>query len=85
LFAVGKPSTDVALREELAAYGRALELFEAGKYEQASASLAKVNGANTELPVDFLRKRIEKAIGLEQRRRSTDEGPIGPVIALAVK
>jgi adenylate cyclase len=85
LFSIRKSNADAARGEELAAYGRALELFEAGEYEPAAECLAKVHRSNAEMPVDFLSKRIEKAIALTQRRRSTDEAPIGPVIALTVK
>jgi hypothetical protein len=69
----------------LADYGRALDLFETDKYDEAADCLAKINSDNSNLPCEFLDQQIRKAIGFQQRRRSTDEAPIGPVITLNVK
>jgi adenylate cyclase len=85
LFGIRQSTNDESILLQLTNYERALELFEREQYEQAEESLSKVTSAAGNVPRDFLQGKIRKAIGLQQRRRSTDEGPIGPVIALNVK
>ncbi|HEY4234016.1 MAG TPA: adenylate/guanylate cyclase domain-containing protein [Lacipirellulaceae bacterium] len=85
LFEIRQPTTDATVLGQLAEYDRALALFERGEHEQAAECLAKLTPTADSVPVEFLQGQIRKAIGLAQRRRSTDETPLGPVIALNVK
>jgi adenylate cyclase len=85
LFGIRQATTDEAILTQLAEYGRALALFEQGEHERAAECLAEVTPAVGSVPLEFLRDKIRKAIGLAEQRRSTDEGPVGPVIALNVK
>jgi adenylate cyclase len=85
LFGIRSSTSDEQTLSQLADYGRALDLFETEKYEEAADCLAKVNSDHSNLPGEFLDQQIRKAIGLQQRRRSTDETHAGPVIALNVK
>jgi adenylate cyclase len=85
LFGIRSSTADEQTLSQLADYGRALDLFEREKYEEAADCLAKINSNHSNLPGEFLDQQIRKAIGLQQRRRSTDETHGGPVIALDVK
>jgi adenylate cyclase len=85
LFGIRRATTDEAIANQLADYGRALEFFERGEFEQAAAMLKDVTSAAGNIPLEFLREKIGKAIDLSKHRRRTDGTSIGPVIALNVK
>ena len=85
LFGIRRPTADEAIAIQLADYGRALEFFERGEYEQAAEMLKNVTSAAGSIPLEFLREKIGKAIDLSKHRRRTDEASVGPVIALNVK
>jgi len=87
LFNIMTPSADAATRAAIAAYDKALKLFEQGDLDQANDELRGINRDSAAVPAAFLAEQIEHATGTRKRRRSTDESThsAAGVVKLRVK
>jgi adenylate cyclase len=72
LFGIRPATSDPAVAQALADYRWALERFEAGELREAAGRLNALCAPANELPVAFLKARVDQALGRERRRRSSD-------------
>jgi adenylate cyclase len=73
LFAVSDSVMTVPITYAWKAYGKALEHFEAGRYQAAADVLAVIDEAVSEVPSRFLIERVQNELNRDMRRRSTDK------------
>jgi adenylate cyclase len=87
LYAVRLSQQDAALRNAWDAYDTALRQFEQAQFQDAADTLATMDATIVGLPSAFLLERVQREIGRQQRRRSTDKPVAYPcgVIPLSAK
>jgi adenylate cyclase len=87
LYAISASTIDSPSSIAWECYDKALQQFEKGDFAAAADSLAHIDQAITEVPWRFLVERVERELGRERRRRSTDKPPAHPsgVISLSAK
>jgi adenylate cyclase len=86
LYAICHAPNDPRLAAAWQRYETALRHFETGRLQEAADILAAVGERSAGIPWSFLTSEIERELGREQRRRSTDEpAHHGGVIALNAK
>jgi adenylate cyclase len=68
-------------------YDRALTQFEAGHYDDAATTLARVDATIADVPSQFLLERVQRELGQKLHRRSTDQpnSSAAGVIAITAK
>jgi adenylate cyclase len=72
LFGITTAPSSHTLRDDWFIYGTALELFEQGEFVEAMDALQPLRERSTAVPLRFLACEIERALGRQQCRRSTD-------------
>ena len=86
LYAVRLSTSDDRLSAAWQLYDEALRHFEEGGFQDAAAILATIDPAVTGIPSRFLGAEVQRELGRQQRRRSTDrQSASGGVIALIAK
>ena len=86
LYAVRSSTGDARLSAEWQIYDTALQHFEQDRLQDAADALAKIEGQGAVTPCRFLADEIQREIGRQQRRRSTDrQRATGGVIMLHAK
>jgi adenylate cyclase len=76
LYGVRSATSEPRILAAIADYQRALEHFEQGRCNDAAATLARI-GESTPLPIAFLSAQIQRALGSQLARRSTDSPSTG--------
>jgi adenylate cyclase len=74
LFSVTSAESSAVHEHRWRLYERALEQFEHGEYEATAKSLSGVDATIADVPVQFLLDRVNRQLGQQLQRRSTD-GP----------
>jgi adenylate cyclase len=72
LYAVRLSTNDDRLSSAWQLYDEALRHFEQGRYEAAADILASTDARGTTVPWRFLADEVQRELGRQQRRRSTD-------------
>jgi adenylate cyclase len=87
LYAVRRRAVDSRLSAAWREYGEALRHFEAGEYTRAAQLVRSAEVKCGEVPWRFLAGEVERELGRQLRRRSTDGAPAtaGGVITLNAK
>jgi adenylate cyclase len=87
LYAVRRPNSDTEHSDAWRCYDDALRHFELGQFDEAADALASIDARIKDVPWRFLSAEVERELGRQKRRRSTDR-PMGPaqgVITLQAK
>jgi adenylate cyclase len=87
LFSAQTPAAARKLTAEWNCYEAALRSFESGDLHAAAEAIAVLDIASRELPAIFLSEQIQRELGHQQSRRSTDRSPkrFDGIITLATK
>lgn len=87
LFAVDRHESAASNAGVWQLYDRALNHFEAGRFQDAADDLARMEENSAAVPAQFLLTRVEQELGRHLRRRSTDKPAAHPggVIAISTK
>jgi adenylate cyclase len=87
LFAVQTAANARKAGREWQVYDQALHNFESGEVASAAAALATLDRTNSGIPASFLLEQIQRELGRQQNRRSTDRTPkrFDGVITLTAK
>jgi len=86
LYAVRQLTNDAHSSAAWQFYDEALRHFEQGRYEDAADILDSIDVKGTEIPWRFLTDEVQRDMGRQKRRRSTDrKGASGGVITLNAK
>jgi adenylate cyclase len=72
LFTVSLPSRDESMQNAWEIYDSALQLFEKGQFDKAADTLQSLDQSTADVPASFLAREVQRALGREHRRRSTD-------------
>jgi class 3 adenylate cyclase len=74
LYTIAPSSNDTRHSTAWPAYHEALQHFEQGRLQEASAQLALIDRAMSEIPSRFLAEYVSRDLARQQRRRSSDRG-----------
>jgi adenylate cyclase len=87
LYAVGSRETEASQAQEWQTYDAALRQFESGQYQEVANLLSNIDEAESSVPARFLFEQVQRELGRNLRRRSTDKPTAIPngVIALNTK
>ena len=78
LYAFRSSASDARITAMWRMYDSALRRFEEGQFQEAADALAKIKSPLAEVPVRFLCEQVQREIGRQQRRRSTDRSSSQP-------
>jgi adenylate cyclase len=73
LYAVWSSTSQTRLHAAWQLYDEALRHFEQGRLQEAADIVTTLDGKDTAVPWSFLAGEVQRELGREQRRRSTDQ------------
>jgi adenylate cyclase len=86
LYALQSPESDKRLSQAWQSYDAALRQFERGQFQEAADLLLAIESASVENPARFLSDHVQRELGRNLRRRSSDRPPAHHgVISLSAK